>query len=164
MSDMNVVVSQPVQLRAVETYIDNYKKLTADDVRNVKRMSYEDLQTALRKDPVKIMVEASDLGMDLAQYANMISPETRIEQNRSIMTRLMADESIYIRETDMSAPSTVGECLDGGFRQSLLFHALTKAWEKNSIGDRERNSIQLPTSAHLSILRLTLRLKACLRP
>ena len=65
-------------LSAVETYIDNYKKLTADDVRNVKRMSYEDLQIALRKDPVKIMVEASDLGMDLAQYANMISVQRHV--------------------------------------------------------------------------------------
>ena len=149
MSDMNVIVSQPVQLRAVETYIDDYKKLTPEDMRNTDRISYEDLQTRLRKDPVKFMVEAADLGMDLAQYANMVSPETRLEQGRSIVTRLMEDESLYIRETDMSAPSTVGDCLDGGFRQSLLFHALTKAWEKNSIGDRERNSIQLPTSAPL---------------
>ena len=150
MSDMNVVVPQPVQqLRAVETFIKDYKKLTPEDVRNLKRMSYADLQAAFRKDPVKMMVEASDLGMDLSQYGNMMSPETRAEQGRSIVHRLMEDESIYIRETDMSAPSTVGECLDGAHRQALLFHALTKAWEKNSIGDRERNSIQLPTSAPL---------------
>ena len=149
MSNMNVVVPQPVQLRAVETFIPNYKKLTPEDVRNIKRMSYEDLQKAFRKDPVKFMVEAADLGMDLGQYGNMISPETRLEQGRNIVHRLMEDESIYIRETDMSAPSTVGECLDGGYRQSLLFHALSKAWEKNSIQDRERNSITLPTSSPL---------------
>ena len=149
MAGMNVVVPQPVQLRAVETFIKDYKKLTPEDVRNIKRMSYEDLQKAFRADPVKFMVEAADLGMDLGQYGNMISPETRIEQGRNIVHRLMEDEAIYIRETDMSAPSTVAECLDGGHRQSLLFHALSKAWEKNSIGDRERNSITLPTSSPL---------------
>ena len=149
MADMNVVIPQSVQLRAVETFIKDYKKLSPEDVRNLKRMSYDDLQKRFRSDPVKVMVEAADLGMDLSQYGNMISPETRIDQGRSIVTRLMEDESIYVRETDMSAPSTVAECLDGGHRQALLFHVLTKAWEKNSIGDRERNSIQLPTSAPL---------------
>ena len=149
MSDMNVVVSQPVQLRAVESFIPNYKKLTSADVRNIKRMSYDDLQKAFRTDPVKIMVEASDLGMDLAQYGNMISPDTFLEQKRSIVHRLMEDECIYVRETDMSAPSTVAECMDGAHRQSLLFHALTKAWERSSIQDRERSSVQLPDSSPL---------------
>ena len=86
MSNLSVVVPQPVQLRAVETFIKDYKKLTPEDVRNIKRMSYEDLQKAFRKDPVKFMVEAADLGMDLGQYGNMISPETRLEQGRSIVT------------------------------------------------------------------------------
>ena len=149
MSDMNVVVSQAVQLRAVESFIPGYKKVTSEDARNIKRMSYADLQTAFRKDPVKMMVEASDLGMDLAQYGNMISPETYLEQNRSVVHRLMEDECIYIRETDLSAPSTVAECMDGAHRQSLLFHALTKAWERNSIQDRERASVQLPDSSPL---------------
>ena len=149
MSDMNVVVSQPVTLRAVESFIPNYKPLTSADVRNMKRMSYDDLQKAFRTDPVKIMVEASDLGMDLAQYGNMISPDTFLEQKRSIVHRLMEDECIYVRETDMSAPSTVAECMDGAHRQSLLFHALTKAWERSSIQDRERSSVQLPDSSPL---------------
>ena len=130
MAEMSVVIPQAPQLRAVETFIKDYKKLTTEDVRNLKRMSYEDLQKTFRKDPVRFMVEAADLGMDLGQYGNMISPETRVEQGRNIVTRLMEDESIYVRETDMSAPSTVGECLDGGHRQALLFYALTKAWGK----------------------------------
>ena len=66
------------------------------------------------------MVEAADLGMDLAQYGNMISPETRIEQNRSIVHRLMEDESIYVRDTDMSASSTVKECLDGALSSGFV--------------------------------------------
>ena len=149
MSDMNVVQSQTPQLKNVESFIKDYKKLTSEDVRNLPRNSYADFQTRFRKDPVTVMVEAADLGMDLGQYGNMIAPDTRLEQGRNIVHRLMEDEAIYIRETDMSAPSTVRECLDGGYRQSLLFYALTKAWEKSSIGDRERNSIQLPTSAPL---------------
>ena len=149
MSEYQAVVAQPVQLRAVETFIKDYKKLTPEDMRNIERLSYDDLQKAFRADPVKFMVEAADFGMDISQYGNMISPQTRLEQGRSIVTRLMEDESIYVRETDMSAPSTVGECLDGGHRQALLFHALTKAWERNTIQDRERNSITLPTSSPL---------------
>ena len=43
MSDMNVVVPQAVQLREVETFIKDYKKLTPEDVRNLKRMSYAEL-------------------------------------------------------------------------------------------------------------------------
>ena len=143
MEAMNVVVPQPFQLRAVETFIDGYKKLTPEDVRNIKRMSYEDLQKAFRKDPVKLMVEAADLGMDLGQYGNMVSPQTRIEQGRNIVNRLMEDEAIYIRETDMSAPSTVGECLDGGSSSSrCCFYALTKAWDKeHAFRIGKRNSI-----------------------
>ena len=118
-------------------------------MRNLDRKNYEDFQKEFRANPVKVMVEAADLGMDLGQYGNLIAPETRIEQNRSIMSRLMEDESIYVRETDMSAPSVVSDCLDGAHRQALLFHTLTKAWEKNSIGDRERNSITLPDSSPL---------------
>ena len=149
MSEMQTVVRQPAQLRAVETFIKDYKKLTPEDVRNLDRKSYEDFQKEFRANPVKVMVEAADLGMDLAQYGNMIAPETRLEQNRSIIHRLMEDESIYVRETDMSAPSLVSDCLDGAHRQALLFHVLTRAWEKNSIGDRERNSITLPDSSPL---------------
>lgn len=142
-----VVVAQPVQLRAVETFIKDYKALSSEDFRNLDRMSYADFQKRFRENPVAVMVEAADLGMDLSQYGNAISPETRLEQNRSILHRLMEDECIYVNETDMSAPSTVGECLDGGYRQALLFHVLTKAWDKNGIQDR--NTITLPTSAPL---------------
>ena len=149
MGEMNVVVSQTPNLRKVEMLIKDYKKLTSEDIRNIKRMSYEDLKKRFIADPVRFMVEASDMGMDLGQYGNMVAPDTRLEQGRNVVHRLMEDEGIYIRETDMSAPSTVVECLDGGHRQALLFHALTKAWEKNSIQDRERNSITLPTSSPL---------------
>ena len=47
-SNLSVVVPQSVQLRAVETFIKDYKKLTPEDIRNIKRMSYEDLQKAFR--------------------------------------------------------------------------------------------------------------------
>lgn len=144
---MQVVVPQKVQLRAVETFIKDYKRLTPEDVRNLERVSYEDFLKRLREDPVKLMVEAADLGMDISQYGNLISPSTRVEQNRSIINRVMDDERMYVRQTDMSAPCTVEECMDGAHRQALLFHVLTKVWERNSIQDR--SSIQLPTSAPL---------------
>lgn len=142
-----VVISQAAQLRAVETFITDYKRMTPEDVRNLDRMSYDDFRKAFTDDPVKIMVEAADLGMDLEQYGNMRAPCTKVEQGRSIIYRLMEDESMYVRNTDMSASCTVGECLDGAHRQGLLFHILTKAWDKNTIQDR--GSITLPTSSPL---------------
>ena len=142
-----VVVSQPVQLRAVETFIKDYKKLTSEDARNIDREPYEDFAKSFRKDPVRVMVQASDLGMDLEQYANFVSPETRVSQGRSVLHRLMQEEGIYTRASDMSAPSTVGECLDGAHRQAVLFHVLTKAWQKSTIQDR--GTLTLPTSSPL---------------
>ena len=142
MADMQTVVAQPVNLRAVETFIKDYKKLTPEDVKNLERMSYEDFQKRLRTDPVKVMVEASDLGLDLGQYGNLVSPQTYLEQKRSIMSRLMQDEGIFVNNTDMSAPSTVGECLDGAHRQAMLFHTLTKVWDKNTVQDRSAITLQ----------------------
>ena len=147
MADQRVVVSQPVQLRAVETFVKDYKKLTPEDVRNLDRMSYDDFQKQLRDDPVKTMLEAADLGMTLEQYGNVRAPSTMVEQNRSITTRLMEDECMYVNATDMSAPVTVEECMDGAHRQALLFHTMTKVWDKNSLQDR--NTITLPTSSPL---------------
>ena len=65
-----------MKLRAVETFIKDYKKLTSEDVRNLDRMSYDDFLKKFRKDPVEMMVRAADLGMDLEQYGNLISPDT----------------------------------------------------------------------------------------
>ena len=135
-----IVESQQVKLRAVESFIPNYKKLDPEDVKNIDKIPYEDFKKRMKEDVVKVMV-----GMDLSQFGNMVSPETRLKQNRSVINRLMEDESMYVRNSDMSAASTVAECLDGDLRQALLFHALTKAWEKNSIQDR--GSITLQTSS-----------------
>ena len=147
MADYNVVVAQSPQLRAVETFLKDYKKLTSEDVRNLDRYDYDGFYKKFRDDPVKTMVEASDLGLDIEQYGNMVSPETLINQQRSILHRMLGDEGIYVNRTDVSYPSTVGECLDGAHRQALLFHVLTKAWDKNTVQDR--NSITLPSSAPL---------------
>ena len=147
MADQRVVVPQAVQLRAVETFIQGYKQMSPEDIRDLDRMSYEDFQKQLRSDPVKTMIEASDLGMNLEQYGNLRAPDTMVEQGRSIMARLMEDESMYVRSTDMSAPVTLRECMDGAHRQAMLFHTLTKVWDRNGIQDR--NTITLPTSSPL---------------
>ena len=144
---MQVIVPQAVQLRAVETFIKDYKKLETEDIRNMSRESYDDFKKRFLADPVKVLVEAADLGMDLSQYGNLISPDTRLEQQRSIVHRLMEDECMYVNPTDMSAPSTVAECLTAPHRKALLFHVLTKAWDRNGIQDR--STITLPTSAPL---------------
>ena len=141
-----IIEKQAIQLRNVETFLKGYKKLSTDDLRNLDRLPYDEFKSELKADPVKVMVEASDLGMDLEQYGNLRSPVTRVEQGRSVVNRLLEDESIYVKETSMSAPSTVSECLDGGHRQALLYHVLTRAWSKHSIKDR---SFTLPTSAPL---------------
>ena len=142
-----IVVPKPPQLRAVETFIEGYKPLTPADIKNLKRMSYADFQTDFRKDVVKLMVEASDLGMNLFQYGNMIAPDTIVDQKRSIGARLSQDEGLYSQDSELSAASTVSEYLESPERTAILFHILTGKWERNSIGDR--NTIQLPTSSPL---------------
>ena len=144
----NIVQAKPVQLRAAETFIENYKPLTAQDIRNLDRKPYDDFQADFRKDPVKIMVEASDLGMQtFGQYGNLIAPDTMVEQNRSITTRLMQDEGLYANDTELSAASTVQEFLDAPHRTALLFNLLTGKWQENGL--RDRNSVNLPTSSPL---------------
>ena len=142
-----VVVSQAPQLRAVESFLKDYKKLTEEDIRNLERCSYEDFVQRCRTDVVSVMVEASDLGLDLEQYGNLVSPDTLVNQNRSILHRMLGDEGIFVNRTDVTAPTTVGDCLDGGYRQALLFHILTRAWDRNTVQDR--SAITLPTSSGL---------------
>ena len=93
---MQVVVPQPVQLRAVETFIKDYKRLEPEDIRNMSRENYDDFKKRFLSDPVKVMIEAADLGMDLSQYGNLISPDTRLQQQRSIVHRLMELSLIHI--------------------------------------------------------------------
>ena len=150
---MQHVQAVPVQkLRAVETFIPEYKKLTPEDVKNLERKTYQDFRAEFIKDPVKVMVEASDLGMNLSQYGNMIAPDTILEQKRSITARLSQDEKLYANDTELSAASTVVEYMETPARLALLFNILSNVWEKNGIGDREslqRQSIQLQTSSPL---------------
>lgn len=148
MAEYQVVVPQQTQLRAAETFIKDYKPLTPQDVKNLDRKSYEDFRKDFVADPVKIMVEASDLGIDgIAQYGNLIAPDTLVDQKRSITTRLMQDENLYIADTELSAASHVQEFLDAPHRTALLFNVLTGKWKNG--GMRDRNSIQLPTSSPL---------------
>lgn len=138
---------QGPSLRAVETFIKDYKKLTPEDIRNLDTIPYDEFRKQAESDIVKVMVQASDLGMNLEQYANLVSPETKVQQKRSTIVRLMDDYRVYPNQTDMTMPSTVEECMDGEVRQALLFHIITKSWDKRSIQDR--NTIQLQTSSPL---------------
>ena len=86
---MSIVKKEVAQLRNVETCLKGYKKLSTDDLRNLDRLAYDEFKSELKADPVKVMVEASDLGMDLEQYGNLRSPVTRVEQGRSVVNRLL---------------------------------------------------------------------------
>lgn len=143
-----VVVPQPVSLRGAETFIQDYKPLTPQDVKNLQRESYEDFLKRFRDDPVKVMIEASDLGLDsLAHYGNLIAPDTIVTQDRSITERMMQDENLYANNTELSAAATVQEFLDAPHRTALLYHILGRKWSQHGLQDR--NSIQLPTSSPL---------------
>lgn len=142
--DKQIVVAQSPQLRAPETFVENYKPLNAADVRNLERAEYADFKKRLDTDPVKVMLEASDLGLDVEQYGNLISPETLVNQKRSIMHRVCEDEGIFVNRTDVSAPSTVAQCLENPLGQMVLGHLMAKVWDKNT--PQDRNSITLQTS------------------
>ena len=148
MAELQVVQRQSPQLRAAETFIEGYKPLTPQDVKNLDRKSYADFQKEFRADPVKVMVQASDLGMkSIGQYGNLIAPDTLVEQKRSITRRLMQDENLYTEDSELSAASTVQEFLDAPHRTALLFNILAGKWEANGL--RDRSSINLPTSSPL---------------
>lgn len=152
MANVESRLVQPVQvqgpsLRAVETFIENYKPLTEQDIRDLDKKSYVDFRKAFVADPVKMMVEASDVGMSLGQYGNLISPETYTGQNRSVLTRVMEDEHLFVNGSDIAAPALVEEFLVSPHRKALLAHLVSSVWDKNTVQDR--NSIQLPTSSPL---------------
>ena len=145
----NAVVAQAPNLRSVESFLKDYKPVTPEDMKDITRESYDDFAKRLRSDPVRVMVEASDLGMDLEQYGNFKSPETMVEQGRSWMHRFQAEEGIYVNNTAMSAPATVAQCMSGGpHQQAILYHILTRAWEKKAIKDRSSITIQESAPLH----------------
>ena len=146
----NVVVPVPVpNLKSVEQFIPDYKKFTAEDLRNLEKMSYEDFRAKFVKDPIVVMVQAGDVGMDLAQYGNLVAPNTFVEQNRSIVNRLMEDEAMYLNNTDLTASTLVTECMTSPHKKALMFHLLSRSWSKHSITDSStlRNSINLPSAS-----------------
>ena len=145
----NVVKGQPAPLRDASTFVEDYKRISPEDIKDITRESYDDFAKRVRSDVVKVMVEASDLGMDLEQYGNFKSPETLIEQGRSWMHRFMAEEGIFVNNTDMSAPATVGQCISGGpHTKAILYHILSRAWDKKAIKDRSSVTIQESAPLH----------------
>ena len=74
MADLSTVQRtkfQPDNLRAPESTIKDYKKITPEDYKDLDRQEYTVFAARLRTDPVRVMLEASDLGMSLEQYSQI---------------------------------------------------------------------------------------------
>ena len=111
----------------------------------MERQDYAVFAKRLRDDPVRVMLEASDLGMGLEQYANLRSPETLITQRRSVISRVMEEDGLFVQDSDLTAASPVDLFMDNGYRQAVLYSILNKAWDGSALAQRAP-SIQLPTS------------------
>ena len=147
MADLKVVkrIAEPINLRAPESTIKDYNKLDPKDVKDLDRQDYATFAKRLRDDPVRVMLEASDLGMGLEQYANLRSPETLITQRRSVISRVMEEDGLFVQDSDLTAASPVDLFMDNGYRQAVLYSILNKAWDGSALAQRAP-SIQLPTS------------------
>ena len=147
MADLKVVkrTPEPVNLRAPESTIQDYKPITPADVKNLERQDYATFAKRLRDDPVRVMLEASDMGMSLEQYANLRAPDTLINQGRSVISRVMEEDALYVADSDLSASSPVDQFMDNGYRQAILYSIVNKAWDGSALAQRAP-SIQLPSS------------------
>ena len=147
MADLKVVkrIPEPINLRAPESTIKDYNKLDPKDVKDLERQEYAVFAKRLRDDPVRVMLEASDLGMGLEQYANLRSPETLMTQRRSVISRVMEEDGLFVQDSDLTAASPVDLFMDNGYRQAVLYSILNKAWDGSALAQRAP-SIQLPTS------------------
>lgn len=141
----NVIVKREGDgnLRAPEQFVKDYKALDAKDMGSLEREEYADFVKRLRDDSIRVMLEASDLGMSLEQYANFRAPKTFIEQKRSIISRVMEEDGLFTQDSAISASAEVHQFMDGGYRQAVLYSIVNKAWESGALNQR---SIILPTS------------------
>ena len=136
---------EPSNLRAPESFIENYKPLTSEDLKDLKRETYAEFSARLRSKPVEVMIEASDIGMSLEQYGNFRCPEVLINQRRSVISRIMEEDALFVQDSRISASSEVHTFMDGGHRQAILFSVLNGAWEAGALNQRAP-SVQLPSS------------------
>ena len=136
---------KPDNLRAPEAVIHDYKKIGTENLKDLDRQEYAVFAKRLRDDPVRVMLEASDLGMSLEQYANLRAPDTLMTQNRSVISRVMEEDGLFAQDSALSASAPVDQFMDNGYRQAILYSILNKAWDGSALAQRAP-SIQLPTS------------------
>ena len=136
---------QPDNLRAPESVIPDYKKIGTENIKDLERQEYDVFAKRLRSDPVRVMLEASDLGMSLEQYANFRAPDTLMTQGRSVISRVMEDDGLYAQDSALSASAPVDQFMDNGYRQAILYAIVNKAWDGSALSQRAP-SVQLPSS------------------
>ena len=142
---------QPDNLRAPESVITDYKKIGTENLKDLERQEYEVFAKRLRSDPVRVMLEASDLGMSLEQYANFRAPDTLMTQNRSVISRVMEDDGLFAQDSVLSASAPVDQFMDNGYRQAILYSILNKAWDGSAlIAARAQCAITVKSSARHS--------------
>ena len=136
---------QPDNLRAPEAVLKDYKKITSENIKELERQEYDIFAKRLKSDPVRVMLEASDLGMSLEQYANFRAPDTFINQRRSVISRVMEDDGLFAQDSALSASAPVDQFMDNGYRQAILYTIISKAWDGSALSQRAP-SVQLPSS------------------
>ena len=96
----------------------------------IETMSYEDLVAEFKKDSPNLMVRAADSGLNTSQLLNRMSPETMVEQERSVVARILQDENLYMNGSDYCAPSLVSDFLRSEHTHSLMYDYLHRISQK----------------------------------
>ena len=136
----------PSSLKAPENVLgESYSPLVKKEMKGLKRESYTEFSTRLRKEPVRVMLEASDVDMSLEQYANFRCPEILFKEKRSVLTKMCEEDALFLRTSRMSASSEVHLFMDGGYKQAVLYGILSEAWD-NGIMNSRAPSLQLEQS------------------
>ena len=111
-------------------------------------ITYDDLKTEFKRDPLGIMEQAADDGLTTSQLVNRVSPSTLVEQKRNVMARIIQDEGLSLFETDVSRPSRVDEFTRDPWSHVAMFdylHNLSmKPYRKFN---KQRQSIVMPNEA-----------------
>ena len=150
MADLSTVQRtkfQPDNLRAPESTIKDYKKITPEDYKDLDRQEYTVFAARLRTDPVRVMLEASDLGMSLEQYSVICALLIRLLTKSVLLFRVSWKRTGFSRKIPfyprlhllINSWTTVTDkrfCIQSLTRLGMVLHSTQRA-----------PSIQLPTSS-----------------
>lgn len=94
----------------------------------IVRMTYEKFKEAFIADPVAIMEQAAESGMNLAQYANATCPDVLINEKRSLTNKIAQEAELCFETTSVSLSSPIRDFVDDPWKEALLWDVLQRSY------------------------------------